>query len=99
MSGAYGNTITVTNVKGETTKIIIGEDKSYQAILPDGIVHKGTWELTADEKQICFTQKEPAPPAEYKPACGLIQPGKKAGDHWEEGEGDAKRSIAIVAGT
>jgi hypothetical protein len=99
MAGAYVNTVTVTNAKGETTKLIINEDKSYQATLPDGNVHKGTWDLGPDAAQICFTQTEPAPAADAKPACGVVRPGKKAGDTWEEGEGDAKTTIAIVAGT
>jgi hypothetical protein len=99
MAGAYGNTVTVTNAKGQTTKIVISEDKSYQATLPDGKVHKGTWGLSADVTQICFTQTEPAPAADAKPACGMLRPGKKAGDTWDEGEGDAKTTIAIIAGT
>ena len=99
MSGAYGNTVTLTNQKGETTKLVINEDKSYQATLPDGNVHKGTWELNTDGTQVCFTQTEPTPGADAKPACGMVRPGKRAGDKWDEGDGDAKVSIAIVAGT
>ena len=99
MAGAYGNTITVTNPKGETTKIVISEDKSYQTTLPDGNVHKGIWALNPDQTQICFTQQEPALPSDAQPACGVVRPGKKAGDQWEEGEGDAKRMIAIVPGS
>jgi hypothetical protein len=98
MSGVYGNTVTVTNAKGETTKLILSEDKSYQATLPDGNVHKGTWTVNAASTEICFTQSEPVPAPEQKPTCGAVLPGKKAGDTWEEGEGDAKRVIAIVPG-
>jgi hypothetical protein len=99
MAGAYGNTVTVTNANGETTKLVIREDKSYEATLHDGAVHKGTWSLSADGTQVCFTQTEPAPAEGATPACGMVQPGKKAGDSWEEGEGDQKITVSIVAGT
>jgi hypothetical protein len=99
MTGVYGNTVTLTNAKGETTKLVISQDHSYQATLPDGNVHKGTWGLNADSTQICFTQTEPVPAADAQPACGVVRPGKKAGDKWEEGEGDTKTKFAIVEGT
>ncbi|NWH08384.1 MAG: hypothetical protein HXY22_07040 [Alphaproteobacteria bacterium] len=94
--GAFGNTITITNAKSEVTKLFINEDMSYEATLPDGAVHKGTWAVAAD--QICFTQTEPAPAADAKPVCGLVQPDKKAGDTWEQGEGEQKITVAITAG-
>jgi hypothetical protein len=99
MAGAYGNTVTLTNAKGETTKLVINEDNSYQATLPGGNVHKGTWELSTDATQVCFTQTEPVPAADAKPACGIVRPGKKVGDTWNEGEGDAKMTFAIISGT
>jgi hypothetical protein len=34
-----------------------------------------------DEKTACFTQKEPPPPPDQKPACLTIDP-HKSGDSW-----------------
>lgn len=96
LSGAYGNTVTVTNAAGETTKLFIDENNTYSATTAAGATHKGTWAVTGD--QICFTQTEPAPAADAQASCGLVQTGKKAGDTWEQGEGDAKVTVAIVAG-
>lgn len=96
MSGAFGNTVTITNAAGAVTKLHINEDNSYKAVLPDGAVHTGTWAMTGE--QVCFTQTEPAPAADAAPACGLAQPDKKVGDSWEQGEGDQKVTIAIVEG-
>lgn len=98
MSGAYGNTVTITNAKGETTKLAINEDSTYETTLPDGNVHKGKWAMTADGSQVCFTQSEPVPAPDAKPACGAVHPGKKAGDTWEQGEGENKIVLAIVPG-
>lgn len=96
LMGSYGNTVTITNAKGEVTRLFVNEDKSYEAKLPGDVLHKGTWAIEGD--QICFTLVDPAPPADAKPVCGLVEGGRKAGDTWETGEGDQKVTIAITAG-
>ena len=91
MAGVYGKTVTVTNAKGEATKLAIAQDSTYTATLPDGTVHKGTWAVTGD--QVCFTQTEPA--GSGTPQCGMVKADAKAGDTWTQGEGDAKVTVSI----
>lgn len=96
LAGVYGNTVTITNAGGEVTKLHINADNSYAAMLPGDVTHKGTWAVT--EGTICFTLVEPAPPADAQPVCGLVEAGRKAGDSWDQGEGDQKVTIAITEG-
>lgn len=96
MGVAYGNTVTITNVKGEASKLFIEPDNTYSITLADGTVHKGTWSVA--EGQTCFAQTDPAPAPDYKPACNPTETGRKVGDTWEDGEGETKVTVAIVAG-
>ena len=64
MSGAFGNTVTITNAAGTVTKLHINEDNSYEAVLPDGAVHSGRWAMEGD--QVCFTQADPVPAADCR---------------------------------
>ena len=45
MAGAYGNTVLVTNAKGETSKIWINKDGTYTAQGADGKQGTGKWAL------------------------------------------------------
>lgn len=95
MAVAYGNTVTITNAAGEVSTMLIDADNTYTVTTAAGEVHKGTWAIA--DGQTCFTQTEPAPPAEYKPACSATET-RAVGDTWTSGEGDAMVTITIVAG-
>jgi hypothetical protein len=81
-AGYYGNTVNITSPDGKTDKAYVNADKSWERKNADGAAMKGTYEVAADGKSACFTQKEPAPAADQKPAC-FPTDSRKAGDNWE----------------
>jgi hypothetical protein len=85
MMNTYENTVQVTNAKGEVSKMHFNADKSYTSMAADGQTVKGTWELAADQSQICYTQMEPAPaPDAQQPACAPFLGKKDVGAKWEQ---------------
>jgi hypothetical protein len=81
-AGYYGNTVNITSPDGKTDKAMVNADKTWERKNSDGATMKGTYEVAADGKSACFTQKEPAPAADAKPAC-FPTDSRKAGDTWE----------------
>jgi len=81
-AGYYGNTVNITSPDGKTDKAYVNQDKSWERKNADGSTMKGTYEVSADGKTACFTQKEPPPAADAKPAC-FPTDSRKAGDKWE----------------
>ncbi len=81
-AGYYGNTVNITGPNGKTDKAYVNPDKTWERKNADGSSMKGTYEVNADGKTACFTQKEPAPAADQKPAC-FPTDSRKAGDSWE----------------
>jgi hypothetical protein len=81
-AGYYGNTVNITGPSGKTDKAYVNADKSWERKNADGSTVKGTYEVAADGKSACFTQKEPPPPADMKPTC-FPTDNRKAGDKWE----------------
>lgn len=81
-AGYYGNTVNITGPDGKTDKAYVNPDKTWERRNADGTVLKGTYEVSADGKSACFTQTEPPPPPEQKPAC-FATDNRKAGDTWE----------------
>ena len=81
-AGYYGNTVNITGPNGSTDKAYVNADKTWERRNADGSVMKGTYEVAADGKTACFTQTEPPPAADQKPAC-FPTDNRKAGDTWE----------------
>lgn len=94
MASRYGNTIVITNAKGEVTKLHYEADGTFKAMAPAGEI-KGTW--TVADGKLCLTQVEPAPAADAQPICNPVTE-HAVGDKWEMGEGDAKVTIELVQG-
>jgi hypothetical protein len=76
----YDNTVTITYPDGTVVKGYVNKDKTWERHLPDGKVVKGTFEEKADGN-VCFTQTDPAPAADAKPACAKVD-DHKPGDSW-----------------
>jgi hypothetical protein len=66
MSGLYGNTIVCTAPNGAATKVHVQAGGKY-TVERDGKTIQGTWIDTGN--QVCYTEVNPAPPADTKPIC------------------------------
>ena len=100
MAGAYGNTVVVTNEKGETSKIWINKDGTYK-VEANGKTGTGKWVLKDANKKYCSTPdasadaKAPAP----KETCTDFAGAHKAGDKWQQKDADGKTvTVEIKAG-
>lgn len=100
MANTYSNTVQVTNAKGEVSKLLFGQDKSYSSMTADGKTVTGTWELAADKSQICYTQTDPAPAPEVKqPACAPFLGPRNVGDTWKQaGTTGEEVTVELVGG-
>ncbi len=81
-AGYYGNTVNITSPDGTTDKAYVNEDGTWERKNSDGTSLKGTYTVAEDGKSACFTQTEPPPAADQKPAC-FPTDDRKAGDTWE----------------
>lgn len=99
MMNTYENTVVVTTAEGVVTKLLFGADKSYTSMTGETTV-KGTWEITADGTQICYTQVEPAPaPEATQPGCAPFLGLKNVGDTWEQADvNGAMVTVTLTAG-
>jgi hypothetical protein len=95
MASRYDNTVTVTNAKGEVTKIHYNKDGTLSVIQPDGTKGTGKWAMKGDK--LCITPDQG--PMAGKEQCSPFAAGKKEGDSWEQTLADGtKVKVAIVAG-
>ena len=95
MAGRYGNTTTVTNAKGEVTKLHYNQDGTMAVILPDGTKTTGKWAMK--DGKLCVTAD--AGPQKGQEQCSQFAGEKKVGDTWEITLGDGtKAKVALVAG-
>jgi hypothetical protein len=102
MAGAYGNTVVVTNAKGETSKIWINQDGTYKAEA-NGKSGTGKWALKDGNKKYCATPDlpadAPAGTAAPKEACSEFKGPHKVGDTWKQKDADGKAiTVEIKAG-
>ena len=96
MVGVYGNTVKVTYPNGAASQMYIDADGAYAAKAPDGAMAKGTWKVEGG--QTCFTQVDPAPPADMVPNCSPTVE-RKAGDSWDvPGPNGMVLKVSIEAG-
>ncbi len=95
MEGRYGNTTTVTNAKGEVTKLHYNKGGTMAVILPDATKTTGKWAMK--DGKLCVTAD--AGPQKGQEQCNPFVGAKKPGDSWEITAADgSKLKIAIVAG-
>jgi hypothetical protein len=103
MAGVYGNTVIVTNAKGEATKLWIKNDGTFTGESAKGDKFSGKWTLKDNNKQYCSTVDLPANAPAGTPApkesCTALQGMHKAGDKWDQTDAaGAKSTIEIKAG-
>jgi YD repeat-containing protein len=95
LANRYGNTTTVTNAKGEVTKLTYKKDGTMTVVQPDGTKVPAKWAVK--DGKLCITPD--VGPTAGKEQCNPFDPSKKAGDSWEvTGADGSKIKVAIVAG-
>lgn len=95
MQTRYENTVTVTNAKGEVTKLHYNKDGTLGVVMPDGTKATGKWALK--DGKLCVTAD--AGPTAGKEQCNPFDATKKVGDSWElTGADGSKSKVALVAG-
>ncbi|MEQ1864225.1 MAG: hypothetical protein ABL996_06180 [Micropepsaceae bacterium] len=103
MTGVYGNTVTVTNAKGETSKLWIKNDGTFSGESAKGEKFTGKWALKDNNKQYCSTVDLPANAPAGTPApkesCSEFSGGHKAGEKWEQKDAAGEKiTVEIKAG-
>jgi hypothetical protein len=103
MAGAYGNTVVVTNGKGEASKLWINKDGTYKAQGADGKSGTGKWALKENNSKYCATPDLPADApkgtAAPKEACSEFKGAHKAGDKWDQNDANGQKvTVEIKAG-
>jgi hypothetical protein len=103
MEGAYGNTVIVTNAKGEKTKLWINKDGTFKGEGAKGEKFTGKWTLKDNNTKYCSTVDLPANAPKETPApkesCSEFKGAHKAGDKWTQKDADgADVTVEIVAG-
>ncbi len=81
LAAYYGNTVVITDAKGQMGRTLINPDHSFVSYQPDGTAVRGVWET--DAKQICYTVTSPAPP-QGQAAPRVCRPlvAHRVGDSW-----------------
>jgi len=101
MAGAYGNTVVVTNAKGEKSKLWINKDGTFKGETAKGEKFTGKWALK--DGKYCSTVDLPANAPKDTPApkesCSPFAGPHKAGDKWTQKDAEgADVTVEIVAG-
>lgn len=90
VAAAYGNTVVVTNAKGETTKTWYKADHTYTGEDGKGQKFQGTWTLAQNDTQFCITPVlpagAPAPKEPIKQMCAEFKGAHKVGDKWTQND-------------
>jgi hypothetical protein len=103
MEGAYGNTVLVTNAKGETSKLWIAKDGSFKGENAKGEKFTGKWALKENNTKYCATPDLPANAPKDTPApkeaCSEFKGAHKAGDKWKQKDANGEDvTVEIKAG-
>jgi hypothetical protein len=97
MESTYGNTVIVTNGKGEVTTLLFEADGSYTAKGADGAAVQGKWAIK--EGKYCATPNAVAGQPEPTEACSEFVDGKNVGDSWtQKGIDGTDITVEIKAG-
>jgi hypothetical protein len=103
MAGAYGNTVIVTNAKGESYKLWIKNDGSYSVETAKGEKGTGKWSLKDNNSKYCSIADKPANAPADMPAptetCSEFKGAHKAGDKWDQMDSNNEKiTVEIKAG-
>ena len=103
VASAYGNTVVVTNDKGDVSKTWYKADHTFTGEGAKGEKFQGTWRLAQNDTQFCATAVLPAgapPPKEpIKEMCTEFKGAHKVGDKWTQKDFDGKPiTVEIKAG-
>ena len=103
MAGVYGNTVLVTNSKGETTKFQLDKDGTFRIETAKGEKGTGKWALKENNTKLCSTPDSPADgpkdAAPPKETCSEFTGARKAGDKWEEKDANGEKiTLEVKAG-
>ncbi len=104
IGGVYGNTVFMTNGKGETTKLWINRDGTFTGESSTGKKYSGKWAVRENNTKFCTTPDLPANAPKDTPApkesCFAFEAGHKVGDKWEQmGANGEKKTVEIKGGT
>lgn len=99
MAGTYGNTVVITNAKGEVSKFRFAPDQTFTYESARGDRRTGTWVLK-DGLLCVTTHHRPEDPTPEKESCSEFKGEHQAGDTWQQTNprGDSV-TVTIVAGT
>lgn len=103
MAGAYGNTVVVTNAKGEASKLWIAKDGTFKGETAKGEKFTGKWALKENNTKYCATADLPANAPKDTPApkeaCSEFKGPHKAGDKWDQTDAAGEKvTVEIKAG-
>ena len=103
MAGIYGNTVVVTNAKGEVSKIWINKDGTCKATSTNGQSGTGKWSVKDNNTKYCVTPDLPATAPAGTPApkesCSEFHGGKKPGDKWQQKDAEGQTiTVEVKAG-
>jgi len=103
MAGAYGQTVIVTNAKGESYKLWINKDGTYKVETAKGEKGTGKWALKDNNTKYCGTPDLPAGAPAGTPApkesCSEFKGAHKAGDKWEQNDAVGEKiTVEMKAG-
>jgi hypothetical protein len=103
MAGAYGNTVIVTNAKGESYKLWIAKDGTWKSESAKGEKGSGKWALKDNNTKYCSTANLPANAPKDTPApketCSEFKGAHKAGDKWDQMDSNNEKiTVEIKAG-
>jgi len=103
MAGAYGNTVVVTNAKGESYKLWIKDDGTFAGESAKGEKFTGKWALKENNTKYCSIADLPADAPKDTPApaesCSEFKGPHKAGDKWEQNDAAGEKiTVEIKAG-
>jgi hypothetical protein len=97
MEESFGNTVLVTNDRGESTKFWMKADGTYTMAGPNGEAGTGKWTIRGDKVCSIPDVAAGAPPAAE--SCSDYQPNHKVGDKWTQSDPNGHVStVEIVKG-
>lgn len=97
LANFYGNTVVITDAKGQMGRTFINPDHSFVSHQPDGTPVRGEWQMNGT--QICYTATSLAPPQGQQPPS-VCRPfvTHNVGDNWTITQGGQTWTATLKAG-
>lgn len=97
LANFYGNTVVITDDKGQMGRTLINPDHSFVSYQPDGTPVRGVWQVNGSK--ICYTATNPAPPQGQTPptVCRPLVP-HNVGDSWTITQGGKSWTATLKPG-